>query len=135
METMAWKDEYCIGIEEIDRQHMDFVRLMNRFVILFESGSHIKLQDRILLEIHKYAEYHFVSEENLMMMYHYPSRDVQEKAHQALLKILQHKCIGLKEGSVNGTDVIKYFLNWFLRHTQEEDRKLAKYINEEKANA
>jgi hypothetical protein len=60
MQEIVWKDEYCIGIEEIDKQHMDFLKLMNRFNIIFGSGAHIRLQDRILLEILRYTEYQCV---------------------------------------------------------------------------
>jgi hemerythrin len=130
MEPMSWKNEYCIGIEEIDKQHMDFVKLMNRFMVLFGSGANIRLQDRLLLEILKYAEYHFVSEENLMIIYKYTDISNQEKEHNILINAFKKKCTGLKEGSVNGNDLVQYLINWFLSHTQEEDRKFAKYIFE-----
>jgi hemerythrin len=133
MIALTWKDEYSIGIEEIDKQHMDFVKLINRFVVLFESGAHLRLQDRILLELHKYAEYHFVSEENLMIIYKYPEMTNHEQEHKVLLKTLQNKVSGLREGSVNGTGLIKYLANWFLQHTQEEDRRFAQYINQRQA--
>lgn len=128
MEPISWKDEYCIGIEEIDKQHMDYVKLINRFTVLFGSGAHIKLQDRLLLEILKYAEYHFVSEENLMIIYKYPDIAIQEKEHGILINSFKNKCSGLKEGSVNGNDLIQYLVSWFLNHTQEVDRRFAKYI-------
>ena len=132
MEPISWKDEYCVGIEEIDKQHMDFLKLINRFMVLFGSGWHIRLQDRILLEILKYAEYHFVSEENLMILYNYTDIVIQEKEHSILIKSLKSKCSGLKEGSVNGNDLIKFLINWFLHHTQEEDRRFARYILEKR---
>ena len=132
MEPISWKDEYCVGIEEIDKQHMDFLKLINRFMVLFGSGWHIRLQDRILLEILKYAEYHFVSEENLMILYNYTDIVIQEKEHSILIKSLKSKCSGLKEGSVNGNDLIKFLINWFLHHTQEEDRRFARYIIEKR---
>jgi hemerythrin len=130
MEPILWKDEYCIGIEEIDKQHMDFVKLINRFMILFRSGAHIRLQDRLLLEILKYADYHFVSEENLMMIYKYTDIAIQEEEHNKLIKSFKNKVSGLREGSVTGNDLVQYLVNWFLNHSQEEDRKFAKYIIE-----
>jgi hemerythrin len=131
MQNIVWKEEYCIGIDEIDRQHMDFVKLINRFIILFESGSNIRLQDRILLEIVKYFEYHCISEENLMIISHYPRIDIQTDAHKQLIKSVYHKAVGLKEGMVNGTDIINFLIRWFMNHTQEEDRKFATYIKEQ----
>jgi hemerythrin len=100
MSEIVWKDEYCIGIEELDRQHMDFIKLVNRFHILFGTGSHIRLQDRILLEILKYFEYHSISEENLMLISKYPNISNQEKEHKSFIKTFQNKCYGLKEGGI-----------------------------------
>jgi hemerythrin len=128
MNEIPWKDEYCIGIEEIDRQHIDFIKLINRFVIVSGSGTHIRLQDRILLEILKYVEYHCVSEENLMIISKYPGIGVQEEEHRALLKTFQYKYAGVREGTINGNDIIKYLVNWFLQHTQEADRKFAAFL-------
>jgi hemerythrin len=130
MEPMLWKDEYCIGIEEIDKQHMDFLKLINRYMVLFDSGAHIRLQDRVLLEILKYVEYHLVSEENLMIIYKYTNLANQQEEHDALIKAFKTKCAGMKEGSVNGRDIIRYLISWFLNHTQKEDRKFAEYIME-----
>lgn len=132
MEPIVWKNEYCIGVEEIDKQHMDFVKLINRFMVLFSSGGHITLQDRLLLEILKYAEYHFVSEENIMLFYRYPDIDIQKKEHTILVKFLKSKYSGLKEGSVNGNNLIRFLINWFMHHTQKEDRKIARYILEKR---
>lgn len=131
MEPIVWKDEYYIGIEEVDKQHMDFVKLINRFMVLFASGGHIRLQDRILLEILKYAEYHFVSEENLMMLYRYPDIAAQKDEHSLLITAFKTKCSRVKEGSVNGNDVIHFLTDWFMNHTQVEDKKFAEYITQE----
>ena len=109
---------------------MDFVKLLNRFCIVFGSGSHISLQDRILLEILKYFEYHCVSEENLMILSKYPEMKAHKHAHDIFNKAFEVKCYGIKNGSVNGSDIIKYLYNhWFLHHTQKEDRLFAEYIS------
>ncbi len=128
MEEILWKDEYDIGIEEIDRQHRDFIKLINRFIIIFGSGAHLAVQDRILLELLKYLEYHCVSEENLMIIARYPSIHEQQKEHALLLETLPHKVLSIKSGRINGSEIIKYLFNWFLQHTQHEDRKFVEYL-------
>jgi hemerythrin len=128
MSEIVWKEEYYIGIEEIDKQHMDFIKLINRFDILFGTGSYLRLQDRIMLEILKYFEYHSISEENLMIISRYPNVNDQEKEHKVFIKLFHDKCYGLKNGSINGRDIITYLFNWFLNHTQKEDRRFAEYI-------
>jgi len=135
MEQIVWKDEYRMGVEEIDKQHMDFVKLINRFVIVFQNGTHTQVQDRILLELLKYIEYHCVSEENLMLISRYPDRVTQEEEHQALLKTMRYKYDRFKDGNRNGNDMVKYLTNWFLNHTQKEDMKFGKYIKDRGATS
>ena len=130
MKEITWEDRYCIGIDEIDKQHMDFIKLLNRIIIISRSGGNIRLKDRLLLEMLKYAEYHFVSEENLMMLYKYPDIDIQKKEHKILLEAFQHQCSKERSGSTNINDLIKYMLEWFMDHTQDKDRKMAEYIKE-----
>jgi hemerythrin len=127
---VIWKDEYCIGIEEIDKQHMDFIKLLNRFIIIFASGAHVSMQDRILLEIFKYFEYHCVSEENLMLISRYSKINTHEQMHNSFIKELRNKLYGIKNGSINGNDIIKYLYNhWFLNHSQTDDRSFAEYLS------
>ena len=130
MEEITWEDRYCIGIDEIDKQHMDFIKLLNRIIIISRTGGHVRLQDRLLLEMLKYAEYHFVSEENIMMLYRYPDIGIQKETHKILLETFQRKCSEERSGSININDLIKYMLNWFMDHTQDKDRKMAEYIKE-----
>lgn len=109
---------------------MDFIKLLNRFLIIFASGSHISIQDRILLEILKYFEYHCISEENLMLIYRYPNMNIHERMHNSFLKELRNKLYGIKNGSINGNDVVKYLFNhWFLNHSQTDDRLFSEYIS------
>ena len=39
MKQMIWKDEYLTGVEEIDLQHKDFVKLINRLNIIQGYGD------------------------------------------------------------------------------------------------
>jgi hemerythrin len=66
-----------------------------------------------------------------MIISRYPNIKIQETEHKALIKTVQQKSIGLREGVVNGNDIMKYLLNWFMQHTQVEDRKFAEYIHEQ----
>jgi len=62
------------------------------------------------------------------MFYRYPDIDIQKKEHIILVKFLKSKSSGLKEGSVNGNNLIRFLIDWFMHHTQKEDRKIARYI-------
>jgi hemerythrin len=73
-------------VEEIDRQYKDFLKLINRLNILHGKGDPPVLISRFLRELGAYAAYHFVSEENIMVLLKYPDLSRQEAEHQKLLE-------------------------------------------------
>lgn len=64
MSEFGWKEIYSVGVEEIDQQHKDFLKLINRLNILQGKGDPPLLISRYLRELGAYAAYHFASEEN-----------------------------------------------------------------------
>lgn len=56
MKELLWDSSYEIGIEEIDRQHIDFIKLLRRFNIGAQNAIPLTMQLRILQELVKYSE-------------------------------------------------------------------------------
>jgi hemerythrin len=83
MRQIEWIDDFSTGVEEIDRQHKDFVKLINRLNIVQEHGNKKAIAVRLLNELGKYVEYHFASEENIMFLTRYPALERQQQAHAA----------------------------------------------------
>lgn len=74
MALITWKDEYALGISEIDTQHQKIVDIINRLFAMF---SEHKLKDEIglkniLQELTEYANYHFATEEKYFSLFNYP---------------------------------------------------------------
>jgi hemerythrin len=70
--NINWSSSYNTGIERIDFEHRIFLELVNSLKKALDN-SYTKIQlHRILIEIEKYAEFHFISEENFMMRIEYP---------------------------------------------------------------
>jgi hemerythrin-like metal-binding protein len=128
MKEPIWDDKYVIGIEEIDRQHMDFVKLVRRFNIGTQKGIPVAVQLRILQELLKYADYHFTSEENIMLFTKYPDLRVQQSEHSKLLNSLDRRIDNYKRAPDHGELLSDFLWEWFVTHTQVEDRKIAEYL-------
>ncbi len=99
MTEIVWRDAYTVGVEEIDRQHQDFVKLIRRLQILQEKGNPKHLVIRFIRELGAYAEYHFVSEENIMYLIRYPDLQHQESEHSKLLGFFSRKGQKLRRGA------------------------------------
>ena len=130
MKELIWYDKYAIGIEEIDRQHMDFVKLLRRFNIGIQKGIRVPVQLRILQEIIKYADYHFTSEENIMLFTKYPQLTIHQSEHSKLLNILDHRADDYKRMPDHGEQLSAFLYDWFVNHTQVEDRKIADHLRQ-----
>lgn len=128
MKELIWDEKYAIGVEEIDRQHMEFIKLLRRFNIGIQKGIPVAVQSRILQELVKYADYHFTSEENLMIFTRYPQLGFQQSEHSKLLNSLDRRVDGYKRAPDHAEQLSDFLYDWFVGHTQIEDRKFADYI-------
>jgi len=129
MDLMEWSDSYSVGVEEIDFQHKAFLALINRLSILQERGTPLLMTHRMLLEVLKYAEYHFVSEENLMMLTEYPMLSQQQEAHNSLLRALTDRYNAFAKGEESLDAILVFLVGWFSSHTVDEDKAAGLYIN------
>jgi hemerythrin len=88
---------------------------------------------RTLKEISKYAEFHFLSEENLMIDCNYPEVGNHSQLHQHLVATLENQLHGLISESITPSQVFEFLFQWFALHTSSEDKKLVSYIAEQRA--
>jgi hemerythrin len=130
MTEIVWRDAYTVGVEEIDRQHQDFVKLIRRLQILQEKGNPKHLVIRFIRELGAYAEYHFVSEENIMYLIRYPDLQHQESEHSKLLGSFQEKVRSYEEGRVSLEGLIQFLVDWFVSHSTEEDKKIGRHVQQ-----
>jgi hemerythrin-like metal-binding protein len=134
MKELIWDDSYAIGIEEIDRQHMVFIKLLRRFNVGLQGLAPLNIQLRILHELVKYADYHFTSEENIMILTRYPDLGAQQLEHGRLLNWLDRRVEGYRITPDTGERLSDFLYAWFIDHTQTDDRKIAAHISTEKHN-
>jgi hemerythrin len=130
MRIIVWKDEYLTGIDEIDGQHKEFIKLINRLNIVHDMGDRKDIATRLLKELGKYAEYHFTSEENIMFLTRYPAIDRQRQAHEALLDEYSDRVQRYLNDKGTIEDIIIFLEGWFARHTVEEDRKIGGHLTD-----
>jgi hemerythrin len=125
---MDWDDSYSVGNERIDFQHKIFLKLLNEFNKAMTENAENGRLCRILNEVIKYAEYHFMSEENLMMDYRYPDLDRHKIIHNYLLSQAKTKAHEMELGFCEPNEVMRFLHDWFILHISHEDKKLGKHI-------
>ena len=127
-ETPVWESKYEIGIEELDLQHQNFLKLIKK-VELAGKGylRKITIED-ILQEIILYAQFHFRNEENLMKEFDYPEFDKHKEEHINLADNLLREMSNLMVNPDDIEHLHRYLIKWLFDHIIDEDSKLTDYM-------
>jgi len=123
---LYWVSEFEIGNEYVDLQHRYFLDLINRIGKNFRETDDDDYKRKLIIELHKYADFHFVSEENIAISCGLPGVKSHHQLHLELLEDLNQYAENLDNGLKTIDEFLEFITDWFLVHTQHEDRKFFK---------
>ncbi|WP_076408079.1 bacteriohemerythrin [Shewanella sp. UCD-KL12] len=128
MHTYTWLESYDLGIEVIDSQHKNLLVMINK--LLINQNESRGIMQRLIKEVIAYAEYHFIYEENLMMLTRYEDFERHSNVHNMLLRQLKNQCSKYINDQCELKIVIIFMANWLIEHilSEDNDRDLAKYL-------
>ncbi len=133
IQMMTWDQKFEVGHDRIDAEHRIFFGLIVDFKEAQLAGAPKDKLLRILNEISKYAEFHFVSEENIMIDFGYIELEEHQKLHQQLLAEVLDKYYEFKHDMIHADGIFDFIFLWFALHTSREDKKLADCIKLDQA--
>ena len=123
---LYWVPEFEIGNEYVDLQHRYFLDLINRIEKNFRETNDDDYKRKLIIELHKYADFHFTSEENIAISCGLPGVESHHQLHLELLADLSQYAENLDSGLKTIDEFLEFITDWFLVHTQHEDRKFFK---------
>jgi hemerythrin len=123
---LYWVPEFEIGNEYVDLQHRYFLDLITRIEKNLRQTTNDDYKRKLIIELHKYADFHFASEENIAISCDISGVNNHHQLHLQLLEELNHYAENLDSGLKTIDEFIEFITDWFLVHTQHEDRKLFK---------
>lgn len=131
-----WEDNLMVGVEQIDDEHKELIEQANK---LFDTLGRPEESTKEIMAtvdfLEQYVVKHFRSEERLQKKYHYPELDSHHKIHEDFKAAIGELKSDIK---VNGLstkkkiEVNKMLIEWLNHHIGIEDKKLGKYINQQK---
>lgn len=127
LEVIPWNASYEIGHELIDSQHKIFLMLLNKLSVTIANGVTKEHLFRVLNELKKYAEFHFLSEENVMHECVYPGIDNHKRIHSEILFEFAALSERVSHGRSDSSDVVAFLKSWLFDHIQNEDSHIALY--------
>jgi hemerythrin-like metal-binding protein len=124
---MQWKDEYSVGITEIDDQHkgvIEQISVINAAIDNREGWSDVFFK---LEKLREHARFHFALEESLMRMHGYPKQAEHVEQHKHFLDKLDQLQMTTLSRQVT-MNTINYVSNWYSDHMQKQDKEFVRYI-------
>ena len=119
-------DMHLLGIPELDAQHLNLVRLVNRLNNAWRKNqSHRELIELFNALVAAAAE-HFDTEARYMEQCAYPGRQEHEQEHARLLEV----AVRLRRRLHDGGEllVIQTLKDWLINHILNSDKKMAGFL-------
>jgi len=126
-----WKDEYELGVEEIDSQHKKLMGIGRKLMTLIRTTDIMEKSEEIreiLNELRNYTIEHFFREEQFMAENRYPDLTSHAMEHNYLRRKLRQ--IDNLE-IINQETIIKlvsFVSDWISQHILVTDMKMRNYI-------
>lgn len=122
METISWKNEFSVGVEEMDTQHKKLLAMINRLIAEKSELTDPQTIAELLTGMMDYAQEHFRAEEYLMAEYGYDRKEQQEKQHQAFVdKTTSLLSAGDVGPNILSMALLDYLGTWLVGHILKED--------------
>lgn len=125
---LSWREEYNVGHSEIDEEHKLFLKTIQKIEDAFVAKVENEYLGRLFEELHKYAQFHFISEENIMIDNDYPNMEEHRAEHIALMNKLGTILIAFDPRLVDSRKLVDFLVDWFKGHTAHSDQKLAHFL-------
>ena len=131
MERIQWSEELSVGIEQIDGQHKELIRIANGLISAVAKERGNRVINNVVRRLRNYTVFHFNSEEKLMEAVRYPKRGEHENEHAKLKRNVKEFQRNLYQGErLTAEDVLNFLKIWLLKHILYSDRMLADFIHE-----
>lgn len=126
---IIWKPDYELQIPSIDKQHQEFVRLLNQVYMAFMKMASKEEVLPILKSLSDYAIFHFQTEEHYFEITGYPGKEEHHLAHENLKRELTLRVENYKTGDAQALmDIFDFLENWLVQHLASEDIKYKDYL-------
>lgn len=121
------KEEYKIGVENIDEQHKKLFELADKAYMLLKDDFSIDKYDKIvqlLSELKEYTIFHFKSEEEYMESINYKRLFTQKIEHDNFIKTLENVDYNTLDAKQDESlmKILNFLNDWLVEHILKTDK-------------
>lgn len=136
MSFLSWRDEYRVGIAQIDAEHQYLFKLVNEFHDEHVQGGKSQKVLQVLTRLVAYSEEHFQHEEALMQKIGYPRLARQQDQHEKLFTSIFDLNEKLSQSSAKvDAETLRFLKDWLVEHIVREDMDIGDFMKRQAAQA
>lgn len=130
MPQLEWPHELDTGVPMLDSQHHALHLLCHKLAVAYRENLHHDVVVGICLELKKFADFHFLCEENLMRGIDYPAREDHAGTHARLIFELDLWAQRVYARRDTPDALLTVLRRWIMKHVGEDDHRLAQYLEQ-----
>ncbi|MEP7301442.1 MAG: hemerythrin family protein [Caldimonas sp.] len=127
---VLWSASLETGQTLIDAEHRILVFLFRKLDVAVKTGQSQMAINQIISEVKRCAEFHFVSEENIMRETNYPHLLVHQGQHSDLLVKLGALATKVAARREFPEDLLFFLSSWLTEHISQYDQHAALHISD-----
>jgi len=121
---ISWDESLSVGVPEMDEEHKELIRMINRTQELLELGRRKDALEFFERGLMRYTETHLVDEEEFMERIGYPKLAEHKKQHELFRKKVRELGAALKEQELDKLhEALDLSWAWIYRHITGADRE------------
>jgi hemerythrin-like metal-binding protein len=126
---IIWTEAFSVGVRKLDHQHQQLFKLVNELLENHDSPATSEPIADILERMTKYADYHFRTEERIMMEYGYPDYPLQVREHTEFKMKTAGFCLDAIAGKAGLSVAMgEYLQDWITSHILKSDLQFKKFL-------
>lgn len=129
MALIEWRDEFSVGVPDVDHEHQELIGLINELHAAISSSDNAYSVLDFLGEIYAHVSAHFALEEKIMRERKYDHYAEHKADHEDLLDELRDIMDDYEENAWFSDDEFALAVGkWFSEHFRTRDARLHKHL-------
>lgn len=125
MALIEWRDDFSLGIAEVDHEHRELIELINAAYVHMQQDETAGEIDDFLGEIYARISAHFALEEKMMRERGYDQYAEHKSEHETLLDEIRDLMDAYEDGVLTDAPELAARLQaWFTEHFRTHDARL-----------
>ncbi len=129
MSLIQWNDTLSLHVEELDRQHMKLIAIINELHDAMGQGRGKRVVGDILDRLVDYTTYHFGAEEQLMEAHAYPGSARHHVQHVEFVKrLIELRAAYAQRQIALSITVMTFLSDWLVDHIMGSDQLIGPHL-------